>query len=181
MTRNVRTPSLKRKTYKLFDGGGLYLEVMPAGGKLWRLKYRFGSKEKRLSFEGYPIISLKDARDKRDDAKLLLASNVDPAISKQEEKITSHINASNTFEAIAREWIEKRKGEISQKTLDTIQRRLENNLFPRIGKLPIKSINAPILLDALNVFYPLKLRSFYGCSPLFKRGCPLFINLNLHG
>jgi hypothetical protein len=95
MTRNVRTPSLKRKTYKLFDGGGLYLEVMPAGGKLWRLKYRFGSKEKRLSFEGYPIISLKDARDKRDDAKLLLASNVDPAISKQEEKITSHINASN--------------------------------------------------------------------------------------
>jgi hypothetical protein len=89
----------KEKTYKLFDGGGLYLEVMPAGGKLWRLKYRFGSKEKRLSFGGYPIISLKDARDKRDDAKLLLAGN--------------------TFEAIAREWIEKRKGEISQKTLDT--------------------------------------------------------------
>jgi hypothetical protein len=139
----------KEKAYKLFDGGGLYLEVMPAGGKLWRLKYRFGSKEKRLSFGGYPIISLKDARDKRDDAKLLLAGNIDPSISKQEEKITNHINAGNTFEAIAREWIEKRKGEISQKTLDTIQRRLENNLFPRIGKLPIKSINAPILLDAL--------------------------------
>jgi integrase len=139
----------KEKTYKLFDGGGLYLEVMPAGGKLWRLKYRFGSKEKRLSFGSYPIISLKDARDKRDDAKLLLAGNIDPSISKQEEKITNHINAGNTFEAIAREWIEKRKGEISQKTLDTIQRRLENNLFPRIGKLPIKSINAPILLDAL--------------------------------
>ncbi len=76
----------KEKTYKLSDGGGLYLEVMPAVGKLWRLKYRFGSKEKRLSFGNYPIISLKEARDKRDDAKLIIQNGDDHAIVNREEE-----------------------------------------------------------------------------------------------
>lgn len=135
--------------YKLFDGSGLYLEVMPTGGRLWRLKYRFGGKEKRLSFGSYPLIALKDARLKRDEAKLLLQNNIDPAVAKQEDKISKQVDSANTFEAIAREWLEKRKGEIEEKTLIDIQSRLERNLFPKIGKLPIKSINAPILLEAL--------------------------------
>ena len=139
----------KDKSYKLFDGGGLYLEIKPTGGKQWRLKYRFGGMEKRLSFGSYPIIGLKDARIKRDEAKLLLEKNVDPAVAKQQDKITKQVDSANTFEAIAREWIEKRKGEIIEKTLIDIQSRLERNLFPKIGKLPIKSINAPILLEAL--------------------------------
>ena len=119
---------------------------MPSGGRLWRLKYRFSGKEKRLSFGAYPIISLKEARIKRDDAKLMLENGNDPAIVKLEEKITKQVEYANTFESIAREWLEKRKGEIEDKTLLNIQRRLERNLFPKIGKLPIKSINAPILL-----------------------------------
>lgn len=139
----------KDKSYKLFDGGGLYLEVKPTGGKQWRLKYRFGGMEKRLSFGSYPIIGLKDARIKRDEAKLLLENNVDPAVAKQQDKISKQVDSANTFEAIAREWIEKRRGEIVEKTLIDIQSRLERNLFPKIGKLPIKSINAPILLEAL--------------------------------
>lgn len=139
----------KDKPYKLFDGGGMYLEVMPSGGKLWRLKYRFGGKEKRLSFGAYPVISLKDARIKRDDAKLILENDNDPAVVKQEEKILKQVTSANTFESIAREWLEKRKGEIEDKTLDNVRRRLELNLFPQIGKLPIKSVNAPVLLNAL--------------------------------
>jgi integrase len=139
----------KDKSYKLFDGGGLYLEVKPTGGKQWRLKYRFGGKEKRLSFGAYPIIGLKDARIKRDNAKLILENDNDPAVVKQEEKISKQVDSANTFESIAREWIEKRKGEIEEKTLLNIQNRLERNLFPQIGKLPIKSVTAPVLLNAL--------------------------------
>ena len=139
----------KDKPYKLFDGGGMYLEVMPSGGRLWRLKYRFGGKEKRLSFGAYPIITLKDARAKRDSAKLILENDNDPAVVKQEEKILKQVNSANTFEAVAREWLEKRKGEIDDKTHLSIERRLERNLFPKIGKLPIKSVTPPILLNAL--------------------------------
>jgi integrase len=144
-----KTAKPKAKAYRLFDGGGLYLEVTPTGSKLWRLKYRFGDKEKRLSFGIYPIITLKSARDKRDDAKLIIENGNDPAVLKQEEKIAKQVDSANTFESIAREWMEKRKGEIEDKTLLNIQNRLEKNLFPKIGKLPIKSINAPVLLNAL--------------------------------
>ena len=74
----VRSAKPQAKTVRLFDGGGLYLEVSPAGGKRWRWKYRFDGKEKRFSFGVYPDVSLKAARDRRDDARKLLASNVDP-------------------------------------------------------------------------------------------------------
>jgi len=147
--QKCKTSKPKDKSYKLFDGGGLYLEVQPTGGKQWRLKYRFGGKEKRLSFGTYPIIALKDARIKRDEAKTLLTNNIDPAIAKQEDKILKQVNSANTFESVAREWIEKRKGEIRDKTLQNIQNRLENDLFPRIGRLPIRSVTAPVLLNAL--------------------------------
>lgn len=83
-----RTCKPKEKSYKLFDGGGLYLEISPSGSKLWRLKYRYGNKEKRLSFGKYPLISLKDARTKRDEAKVILDNGDDPAIVKYENKIT---------------------------------------------------------------------------------------------
>jgi hypothetical protein len=131
------------KSYKLFDGGGLYLEIMPSGGKLWRLKYRYAGKEKRLSFGSYPIISLKDARIKRDNAKSIIAEGNDPAVVKREEKILKQVSTENTFEAIAYKWLEKRKGEIEDKTLMNIQRRLEKNLLPKIGGQP--PIYVPVL------------------------------------
>jgi len=75
----IKNSKPKDKTYRLFDGGGMYLEVSPKGGKWWRLKYRFNGKEKRLSLGVYPEISLKDARERRTDAKRLLADDIDPA------------------------------------------------------------------------------------------------------
>lgn len=80
----------KDKIYKLFDGGGLYLEIKPTGGKQWRLK-RYSGKEKRLSFGSYPIIRLKDSRLKRDNAKALIENGEDPAIIKREEKILKQV------------------------------------------------------------------------------------------
>lgn len=139
----------EEKPRKLFDGGGLYLEIMPTGSKLWRLKYRYGGKEKRLSFGKYPTITLESARNKRHKAKVLLSDDIDPAVARQEEKLRKGISAANTFEAVAREWLEKKVGEVKAKTHKNIVDRLEMNLFPKIGKLPIQSINAPILIEAL--------------------------------
>jgi len=99
--------------------------------------------------EAIPIISLKDARIKRDDAKVIIEIGNDPSVIKREEKILKQVSTENTFEAIAYKWIEKRKGEIEGKTLMNIQKRLERNLFPKIGKLPIKSVTPPVLLNAL--------------------------------
>jgi hypothetical protein len=95
------------KTFRLFDGGGLYLEVSPSGGRWWRLKYRFDHKEKRLSLGTYPDIGLKDARNRRDDARKLLASGADPGANRKALKASRADRVANTFEVLAREWYEK--------------------------------------------------------------------------
>ena len=141
------TAKPKDKPYKLFDGGGLYLEVKPPNSKLWRLKYRFLGKEKKLCIGEYPTITLAEARDKREEAKRLLANNLDPSAVKQEIKQEMIQDASNTFEAIAREWFEMKKAEWSEaNTVQTINR-LEKDVFPIIGKYPIKLITHKMLLD----------------------------------
>src|SRR4051812_6885058 len=103
-TKTIETAKPADKARKLFDGGGLYLEVSPHGGKWWRLKYRHLGKEKRLSLGVYPIISLKDARGRRDEAKKLIANGIDPSAHRQAVKATQMEGAANTFEVLAREW-----------------------------------------------------------------------------
>ena len=98
---------------KHFDGGGLYLEITPAGGRYWRLKYRFAGKEKRLAFGVYPEVTLKDARARRDDARKILENGGDPGAVKQAQKALSKTNAVNTFEVIALEWIAHARGKWS--------------------------------------------------------------------
>ena len=98
----IRSAKPQTKTFKLFDGGGLYLEVSPAGGKWWRWKYRFGGKEKRLSFGVYPDVSLKAARTKRDASRQQLAAGIDPGEARKAEKQAQA--GAESFEAIAREW-----------------------------------------------------------------------------
>jgi hypothetical protein len=93
------------KAYRLSDSGGLYLQITPAGAKRWRIKYRFLGKEKVLAIEQYPHISLLDAREVRDKAKKLLANGQDPGYVKQTNKHTAKLEAANTFEVIAREWL----------------------------------------------------------------------------
>ncbi len=137
------------KVRKMSDGGGLYLEVTAAGGKYWRLKYRFNGKENRLSFGVYPEVSLLEAREKRRIAKKQLDSGSDPSEVKKLVKLEHKINYANNFEALAREWHSKRKDMWQPKHADTILNRLEDNLFPIIGSRPIKLITPPELLEAI--------------------------------
>ena len=137
------------KTVRLFDGGGLYLEVSPAGGKWWRLKYRFGGKEKRLSLGVYPDVSLKDARQRRDDARKLLANATDPSENRKAVKATKTERAANSFEVIAREWFAKKSPGWAASNAKKIIQRLENDAFPWLGARPIAEISPPELLKTL--------------------------------
>jgi integrase len=143
----VRSTRPQAKTVKLFDGGGLYLEVNPAGGKWWRWKYRFGRKEKRLSMGVYPDVSLKAAREKRDVARQQLASGIDPGHARKAEKLAQA--GGESFEAIAREWYAKFSPGWVVSHGDRILRRLETDLLPWLGRRPIAEIKAPELLVVL--------------------------------
>ena len=137
------------KTRKLFDGGGMYLEVAPSGGKWWRLKYRFGGKEKRLSLGVYPDISLKDARERRDAARKLLANDVDPSEHRKAVKFAKAKLTGDSFEVIAREWYTKYSPNWATSHSDKIIRRLESDVFPWIGDKAIASISPPELLNVI--------------------------------
>jgi integrase len=145
----VKSAKPKDKLYRLFDQRGLYLEVMPNGSKYWRLKYRFLGKEKRLAFGVYPEVSLSDAREKRDQARKLLADDIDPVAAKHEKRRQAVLNAANTFEAVAREWHSKQEERWTSNTGVKIIRYLENDIFPYLGSRPIADIDAPELLETL--------------------------------
>ena len=144
--KNVKPGS---KTRRLYDSGGLYLEVSPRGGTWWRFKYRFGGKEKRLSLGVYPDVSLKDARDRRDDARKLVANAVDPAEHRKAEKATDTEQAANSFEVIAREWFEKYSTNWVPSHANRIIRRLERDIFPWIGNKPVATVSPPQLLETI--------------------------------
>lgn len=145
----VKKAKPEAKPYKMADGEGMYLEVMPTGSKYWRLKYRFGGKEKRLAFGVYPGVSLAQARDRRYDARKLLANGVDPGAVKQAQKTADVALNENSFEVIAREWFIKYSPNWKENHSSKILARLENDMFPWIGARPISEIAAPALLAAI--------------------------------
>ena len=137
----------KKKPYRVYDGHGLYLEVMPNGSKYWRMKYRIHDKEKRLAFGVYPEVSLAEARDKRNKARKLVAEGIDPSTEKKRIKRQAIINAANTFEAVALEWHENQKERWTPHHAVNVMRRLNIDIFPYIGKRPIADIDPPELLE----------------------------------
>ena len=147
--RQVETAKPKEKSYKLFDGGGLYLEVTSKGSRYWRMKYRFGGKEKRLAFGVYPVVTLAKAREMRGEAKKILNSGGDPGEIKKAEKATQRLNTENTFEALAHEWYFSRVNRWSLNYKNEIIRTFKNDVFPYIGSLVISDINPLDLLDVL--------------------------------
>jgi integrase len=146
----IRKAKPADKTQRLFDGGGMYLEVSPAGGKWWRLKYRFGGKEKRLSLGTYPDTGLADAREKRDAARKLLAAGVDPGEQRKAVKAAGEERAANSFEVIAREWHAKQSATWVELHASRIMLRMENDIFPWLGSRPIADITAKELLATVN-------------------------------
>ncbi len=144
-----QTAKPKDKPYKLSDAAGMYLEVMPNGSKYFRLKYRWLGKEKRLALGVYPLLNLAEAREKRDEARKLLLNNIDPSAAKKQNKRQAIVNATNTFEAVAREWFDNQLDRWTKNYADNILHRLENDIFPHIGTRPIADITPPELLDCL--------------------------------
>lgn len=148
--RAVSSAKPEAKPYKMFDGEGLFLLVQPQGGKLWRLKYRFGGKEKLLALGTYPEIKLKDARERRQAARELIAKKTDPGAARKAEKASHSSQAEGTFEAVAREWhqivhaVKTSEGHAARTLI-----RLEQDAFPYIGALPLDTITPPMLLDVL--------------------------------
>jgi integrase len=145
----IRSAKPNEKAFKLFDGGGLYIEVMPTGSKLWRMKYRTDGKEKRLSFGAYPTVGLRDARAKREDAKVSLAQGADPGAQKKAQKAVRAERRANSFEVIAREWFVKFKTTKSDGYAEKVLSRLERDVFPWLGGEPVADVDAPKVLAAL--------------------------------
>jgi len=151
----IRNAKPKKKIYKLFDGDGLFLKVTPIGSKLWRLKYYFENTEKSLSFGKYPEASLKRAREKKLEARSLLAEGIDPSENRKAMKMSKEIARSNTLEVIAREWIafkgkqKQTKGGFAERYTKDLENRLAKNLFPYLGRQPITKITAPEILKVV--------------------------------
>jgi integrase len=145
----VRNAKPKDKTYRLFDGDGLYLEVLPSGGKYWRLKYRYAGKEKRVALGVYPEVPLADARERRFQARKLLAAGLDPSEAKKEAKRLTIQKHENTFEAVAREWHSSRLAKWTPEHATKIMKRLERHVIGRIGPRPIDEITPHELLTVL--------------------------------
>lgn len=170
--RNAACPDDKPRK-RFADSGGLYLEVTPAGAKLWRWKYRYGGKEKRLALGAYPEVSLKQARLDRDAARAVLDKGTDPVQARKDDKAARALRLDTTFEAVARSWWANWSQAKSARHAGYVLRRLEADVFPQIGAKPIGDITAPQLLamakkiesrDALDIAR----RSWQTCGQVFE-------------
>ncbi|MFN3621034.1 tyrosine-type recombinase/integrase [Sphingorhabdus sp.] len=137
------------KPFKKADGKGLYLEVFPNGSKLWRLKYRFGGKEKRLALGSYPGVTLADARKKRDQAKVQIENGVDPSLERKRKKASAKLSADDSFNAIGAEYIAKMKKEGRAEATLSKAHWFLSLLKPSIGAMPIREVDPQLLLAAL--------------------------------
>ena len=147
--RQVDTSRPKDKPYKLSDGGGLYLLVNPNGSRYWRLKYRIAGKEKLLALGVYPDITLAEARQKRADAKKVLAAGGDPGQEKQEEKQAKEQAVANSFERLAMEWHAHKSTSWSEGYAEHLLMYLKKDIFPFIGQKAITDISQVEMLNVL--------------------------------
>ncbi|MBI1732039.1 MAG: integrase arm-type DNA-binding domain-containing protein [Gammaproteobacteria bacterium] len=160
----IRNAKPGSKPIRLYDSGGLYLEVSPSGGKWWRFKYRFAGKEKRLSLGVYPEVplarrkdlssgeSIDGARERRDKARRLLADGIDPSENRKAIRGARQERSANSFEVVTREWFAKQSPNWAEYHAKRILRRFERDIFPWIGGRPIAEVTAPELLGVLRRF-----------------------------
>jgi integrase len=145
----IRKAKATGKRVRLYDAAGLYLEIVPAGGRWWRFKYRFAGKEKLISLGVYPEVRLADARVRCAEARQLLADGIDPSVHRQAQRAARAENAANTFEVVAREWFDKNSPTWAPSHSTRVLRRLERDVFPYIGGRPIGQIAPPEVLRVL--------------------------------
>lgn len=149
----IRNTKPSEKPLKLTDGGGLYLEVRPTGAKFWRYRYRIAGKENIFAIGEYfndkrgGHVSLDDARGERDKARALVKQGIHPAHNRQKERLAAYTENANTFEAVAREWISKKKSGWAPYYLRQVERFLGADVFPYVGNIPIRNVTAAHLLE----------------------------------
>ena len=170
----IRMTKPGEKPVRLYDERGLYLEITTNGGRWWRFKYRFAGKEKLLSMGTYPDTGLKAARDRRDRARALLEEGVDPSEARRAEKASRSEVVVNGFEAVAREWHATiHLGQVSAGHAARTLIRLEQDVFPWLGGLPVDEIKAPQLLQAIRRIeargaIETAHRALQGCGQVFR-------------
>lgn len=170
----LRTAKPAEKPYILQDGSGLYLEVRPSGSKYWRYRYWLTpEKDGRYTIGEYPAVSLAEARRERERVRELVKLGVNPTQEKKTDKLRQSHERANTFEAVAREWLERKKSKWSTYSHKQATSCLEQNAFPKIGKLPIRKVSAAHLLEILQTMekrgaetYAMQLRQW--CSAIFR-------------
>jgi len=138
----IRKAKAKDTAYRLSDGGGLHLWITPAGGKLWRWKYRFESREKLMSFGGYPDVPLSLARERHQEARKLLATGTDPMAERKADKAA----AENSFQSVARAWWDHWQDGKNLRHAVQVKRRMEADILPHLGARSIAVIEAPELV-----------------------------------
>jgi integrase len=141
----IRSARPRERPYKIFDERGLFLFVTPTGARLWRFRYRMGAHEKLISLGAYPDVPLKRAREKRDEARRLVADEIDPSI----ERKARRERLMNTFEDVANEWLDLQTRSLAPETISILGARLSSALFPYLGSRPVAAITAQELLVTL--------------------------------
>jgi hypothetical protein len=145
----IRAAKSAGKSFRLTDGGGLYVHVTSSGRKLWRMRYEFAGKEKLLSFGPYPETTLAEAREHRNAAKRLLQAGRDPSLERKLQRAASLRTSATTFEAVARDWYNRQAHTWVERHAADVLTSLERDVFPLIGPLPITEITPPIVLNVL--------------------------------
>ena len=170
----IRTAKAEAKPYSLQDGSGLYLEVRPSGAKYWRYRYWLTpEKDGRYTIGEYPAVTLAEARRERERIRELVKQGINPTQEKKTERIRQIHERSNTFEAVTREWLDRKSAKWSPYYLKQATSCLESNAFPKIGRLPIRKVTAAHLLEILQEMekrgaetYAMQLRQW--CSAIFR-------------
>lgn len=145
----VRMAKPREKTYRLSDSNGLYVEVAPNGSRYWRLKYRFGGKEKRLALGVYPVVTLARVREDALEARRQLHDGIDPSVWKRERARQAKVATANSFESVARDWHELMRPRWTPHHAKNVIESLEQDMFPAVGHRPIAELKAPEILDAI--------------------------------
>ncbi|UYP73496.1 tyrosine-type recombinase/integrase [Pantoea dispersa] len=145
----IRRAKPQEKPYTLSDGLGLALLINPDGSKGWRFRYRFNGKAKLMSFGSYSLVSLAEAREKRDVARKQVANDIDPVVERKAQKLAKQLSAENSFEAISREWHTNKADRWTVAYRDEIIKTFEQDVFPFIGNRPISEIKPLELLEVL--------------------------------
>jgi len=164
----IRATEAIDKPVHLFDGGGLFLLVQPKGGKWWRFKYQFAGKTKTISFGTYPEVSLKEARNRREQARSLVAHGTGPAVDRKEQKRAEAAQAI-TFDQVFNEWLDIEKSKLADTTYNKIKTSMTIHA-PRIGQQPIGYIGVEQLLTMLRA---IEAQGARGVPPTWRADKPL--------